>query len=281
MPRRKDEENEQPGIPAREARLLDVNHRDNSVILILDDGSSLELAEESVPPGLPETGEMLSVELLAELRLAAERKQVARMIFAMLDRRLQPLARIRDKAAEKGYSVAAVDAVLEQMASRGLYSDRRYAEAYCRDCLATKAVGRRYLIGRNRDCVSRLVGGQRIHGRIERDGGLVATAFDELSRLTPPTHAFVHVVVIQEIDMPVQQARRKIRIGIAKTHSQDAFVPHARTQPLVEHVAREVDVVGLVSLDEIELIDRVRSEQQYVRNTAILITKMYDSHGNS
>jgi GH15 family glucan-1,4-alpha-glucosidase len=32
---------------------------------------------------------------------------------------------------------------------------------------------------------------------------------------------------------------------------------------------------------EIELIDRVRSEQQYVRNTAILITTMYDSHGNA
>ncbi|MEN8008445.1 MAG: regulatory protein RecX [Candidatus Krumholzibacteriota bacterium] len=181
MPRRKDEENEQPGIPAREARLLDVNHRDNSVILILDDGSSLELAEESVPPGLPETGEMLSVELLAELRLAAERKQVARMIFAMLDRRLQPLARIRDKAAEKGYSVAAVDAVLEQMASRGLYSDRRYAEAYCRDCLATKAVGRRYLIDKLRGkrvspTVAVAVAGEVLDDRTEAELAVRAAA---------------------------------------------------------------------------------------------------------
>jgi SOS response regulatory protein OraA/RecX len=150
VPRRQDEENEQPGVPAREARLLDVCRQGNSVTLILDDGSNLELAEESLPPGLPETGEMLSAELLADLRLAAERKQVARMIFALLDRRLQPLARIRDKAAEKGYSEAAVDAVLEQMASRGLYSDRKYAEAYCRDCLAGKAVGRHYLIDKLR-----------------------------------------------------------------------------------------------------------------------------------
>ncbi len=32
---------------------------------------------------------------------------------------------------------------------------------------------------------------------------------------------------------------------------------------------------------EIELIDQVRSEQQYLRNTAILLTTVYDSHGNA
>ena len=148
--RRQDDHNEQPGLPAQEARLLDVRHQDKSVILSLDDGSTLELAPESVPAGLPEIGEMVAGELLAELRLGDERKKVARMIFAMLDRRLHPVARIRDKAKEKGYSVAAVDAVLEQMAARGLYSDQRYAEAYCRDCLAGRAVGRRYLIDKLR-----------------------------------------------------------------------------------------------------------------------------------
>ena len=148
--RRQDDNNEQPGLPAQEARLLDVRNQENSVILILDDGSSLELAAESVPPGLPETGEMVSAELLTELRFGAERKKVARMIFRMLDRRLHPVARIREKATEKGYSAAAVDAVLEQMAARGLYSDRKYAEAYCRDCLASRAVGRRYLIDKLR-----------------------------------------------------------------------------------------------------------------------------------
>ena len=148
---RPDEHSEQPGLPAREARLLDVRDGNGSVFLALDDGSTLELAPESVPVGLPEPGQMISPALLADLRLAAERKQVARLIIAMLDRRLQPVARIRDKAVEKGYSTAAVEAVLEQMASRGFYSDRHYAEAYCRDCLASRAVGRRYLVAKLRD----------------------------------------------------------------------------------------------------------------------------------
>jgi len=145
-----DEHNDQPGFPAKEARLLDVREENGSVFLMLDDGNTLELAPESVPPSLPELGEMIPPDLLDHLRLAAERKKVARLIFAILDRRLQPVARIRDKAVEKGYSQAAVDAVLDQMASRGLYSDRRYAEAYCRDCLANRAVGRRYLVSKLR-----------------------------------------------------------------------------------------------------------------------------------
>lgn len=117
----------------------------------LDDGTTLELAPGSVPAGLPEAGEMIPGPVLAGLRLAAERKLVARLVFAMLDRRLHPVARIRDKALEKGYSMAAVEAVLEQMAAQGIYSDRRYAEAYCRDCLASRAVGRRYLVTKLRD----------------------------------------------------------------------------------------------------------------------------------
>jgi len=148
---RPDESTEQPGFPTGEARLLDVRQENGSVFLALDDGSRLELAPESVPAGLPEPGAVIPPALLADIRLGAERKQVARLIFAMLDRRLQPVARIRDKIVAKGYSTAAVEAVLEQMASRGLYSDRRYAEAYCRDCLANRAVGRRYLVAKLRE----------------------------------------------------------------------------------------------------------------------------------
>jgi len=145
-----DDAMQQPGLPAGEARLLDVRRQEGSVFLALDDGSTLELAAASVPAGLPAPGEMIGGDLLAEIRLAAERKLVARMILAALDRRLQPMARLRDKALEKGYSEQAVDAVLEQMAARGLYSDRQFAEAYCRDCLATRAVGRHYLVGKLR-----------------------------------------------------------------------------------------------------------------------------------
>jgi len=148
---RPDDHEEQPGFPSGEARLLDVRQESGSVFLGLDDGTTLEVAPDAVPESLPEPGEMISPEMLADLRLAAERKLIARWIFTVLDRRLQPVARIRDKAAEKGYSRVAVDAVLEQMAARGLYSNRNYAEAYCRDCLASRAVGRRYLVSKLRE----------------------------------------------------------------------------------------------------------------------------------
>jgi SOS response regulatory protein OraA/RecX len=162
---RPDDHDQQPGFPEGEARLLDVRLMDvrqaaGIVTLVLDDGTSLEMAAGSVPPGLPKVGEIIPPGVMTEAKLAAERKQVARLVFAMLDRRLQPVARLRDKVLEKGYSMAAVEAVLEQLEAKGLYSDRKYAEAYCRDCLATRAVGRHYL-------VSKLMG-KRVSGALAK-----------------------------------------------------------------------------------------------------------------
>jgi regulatory protein len=125
--------------------LAEVREEQGSVFLALDSGEVFELAPGSVPGQLPAVGESISSPLLAEIRFAAERKQVARRVFAMLDHRLYPVARLRAKLAEHGFGESAVDAVLQQMADQGLFSDRQYAEAYCRDCLATKAVGRLYL----------------------------------------------------------------------------------------------------------------------------------------
>jgi len=125
--------------------LAAVRQEQESIFLTLDSGEVLELASASVPKNLPEVGESISSPLLAEIELAAERKIVARRLFGMLDRRLQPVARLRNKLQEAGFSDTGGDAVLQQMADQGLYSDRHYAEAYCRDCLRGKAVGRRYL----------------------------------------------------------------------------------------------------------------------------------------
>ncbi len=125
--------------------LLDVRQERETVFLTLDDGDILELAISSVPEELPEIGGSISSPLLAELRLADQRKKVARRIFSILDRRMVPVARVRKKLIEEEFSEAAVDAVLDQMSVQGLYSHRTYAAAYCRDCLATRAVGRRYL----------------------------------------------------------------------------------------------------------------------------------------
>jgi len=130
---------------------LTIREEMGSVVVCLDDGSVLEVAPASLPAGLPAVGELVPATVHLALELAAERKKVARRVFAMLDRRLQPVARLRRKLTDQGYSGQAVDEVLERMAAEGLYSDRRYAEAFCRDCLLNKAVGRRYLVSKLRE----------------------------------------------------------------------------------------------------------------------------------
>jgi len=132
-------------------RLAAMHQEPGTVRLVLDSGEVLELAPEAVPKRLPEPGGSLDSPLLTELRFAAERKKVARRVFAILDRRLPPVARLQRKLQDEGFSDEAVDAVLEQLATRGIYSHRRYAEAWCRDCLLTRTVGRRYLEAKLRE----------------------------------------------------------------------------------------------------------------------------------
>ena len=140
----------QPGFPEGEARLLGVRREGESIFFALDTGENLEVAAASVAGLAPEVGRTLSPDVLQVLREAAERKLVARRVLSLLDRRLLPVARLRSKLLEAGYRPEAVETVLDQMADRGLYSDRHFAEAWCRDCLSTRGVGRHYLLAKLR-----------------------------------------------------------------------------------------------------------------------------------
>lgn len=130
--------------------LMAIRQEQGVVSLSLSTGEVFELAPDSVPERLPAVGESLEAALVAEIREAAERKNIARRLFLLLDRRLNPVAKTRKKLLEEGFSAGSVDAVLEQMAARGLYSDRVYAAAWCRTCLLARSVGRQYLVAKLR-----------------------------------------------------------------------------------------------------------------------------------
>lgn len=129
-------------------RLVSCDEIEGGVRVVLDDGETLELAADSLPPALPVPGEVVVAEILAELRDAAWRKRAARRIFRMLDRRLSTRRSIERKLAEKGYPSGPVRDVLDRFEAAGLHSDRRYAEAWCRDTLLSRPVGRRFLVDR-------------------------------------------------------------------------------------------------------------------------------------
>lgn len=136
---------QQPGLPEGGARLLAVRQEGETVRLEVAGGIVYELAMASVPPDLPLPGAELSAEQHRAVALAAERKRAARRLFAMLDRKLQPVARLRGRLLDEGYLPEAVTAVIDAMHDQGVHSDRRFADAWCRDYLLSRAVGRRYL----------------------------------------------------------------------------------------------------------------------------------------
>ena len=130
--------------------LMSVRQEQGTVFLTLSNGEVFELAPDSVPDQLPQVGEGFDPFLLREIQMAAERKKIARRLFALLDRRLSPVAKLRKKLLEEGFIPEGIDAVLEQMSARGLYSDRTFAEAWCRDFLLNRAVGKNYMIAKLR-----------------------------------------------------------------------------------------------------------------------------------
>jgi len=137
-------------VPDAEAgiRLLSLDRGDSEARLGLSDGSVLEVAASSLPPDLPACGEVLPPPLLDALREAAVRKQIARRLFRELDRRLRTRADLRARLLAAGFPPGPVDEVLDRFAETGVHSDRRFAEAWCRDALRARPVGRRLLADR-------------------------------------------------------------------------------------------------------------------------------------
>jgi len=133
-------------VKAESGRVLrDCRVVDGTARIALDDGEILELAADSLPPALPRPGEPVPDETLALLRAAARRKAIARRVFRLLDRRLHGRVELERKLAADGFAAGEVAAVLDRFAAEGLVDDHRLAEAWCRDTLRDRPVGRRYL----------------------------------------------------------------------------------------------------------------------------------------
>ena len=130
--------------------LVAVEVHPTGVVLRLDDGEELTIAADALPADLPDVGGSLGSPLLQRLRTAAARKQAARRLFELLARRLWTRQRLERKLTAEGLPPAAVTAVLDEAAARGIHSDRHVAEAYCRDALRTRTVGRAWLVDRLR-----------------------------------------------------------------------------------------------------------------------------------
>lgn len=128
--------------------LLAVARREGGVTVTLSGGETLELAPDALPAGLPPPGQAVPPDVLAQLRAAADRKAIAKRVFSLLDRRPWTLGRLRARLAADGYPEPAVAAVLARFAAEGLVDDRRFAEAFVRDALRRKAVGRLWLRAR-------------------------------------------------------------------------------------------------------------------------------------
>lgn len=131
--------------------IVRLEEQPGAVVIHLDGGEVLTVAPDAVPDQLPAPGGSVSSPLLHALREAAARKLAARALLALLDRKRWTTARLRAKLLAQGHPEAAVEAVIARAEEQGLHHDRDYADAFCRDALLRKAVGRRWLEAKLRE----------------------------------------------------------------------------------------------------------------------------------
>ena len=115
----------QPDLPSGSARLLAVRREGETAWLEVEGGITYELAASSLPPDLPLPGGDLDAGQHRDVALAAERKRAARRLFALLDRRLRPVAALRERLLDEGFVPEAVAAVTEPRHERGAHWARK------------------------------------------------------------------------------------------------------------------------------------------------------------
>jgi regulatory protein len=115
------------------------------LLLTTSDGATWEVAPSAPEARGLEVGDALDAPALDGLRFAAGRKAAAREALERLGRRFHSARRLRLRLLQSGHEEAAVDAVVAQLLEQGVLDDVRFAEAWCRDQLARKPVGRRWL----------------------------------------------------------------------------------------------------------------------------------------
>lgn len=126
------------------------NEEQRAVQVELSDGTSLDLAADAVEARELHPGLELSSDQLELLRLADERKRIARQVFSWLDRRPRTRLDLQRRLLERGFQRVAIDPVLDRFEVEGLVDDRAFAEQFGRERLRTRPVGPHWLTGRLR-----------------------------------------------------------------------------------------------------------------------------------
>ena len=114
---------------------------DRTCTVVLSDGRHFELAASAPELEFAVAGRRVDVALFGQLEHAAERRRLARRVFALLNRRPTTRARLREKLLTETQDTMALDAVLAEFEAQGLVDDRAFAAQFVEDQLRARCIG--------------------------------------------------------------------------------------------------------------------------------------------
>lgn len=174
---------------------VEFDETQRTLAVVFDDGTRLELAPDApeargITPGL-----RLSAVERAGLEAAAARKQIARDVFAMLDRRARTRADLHQRLVARGHQEQQVDQVLDRCVSEGLVDDLAFARGWAQAQLRRRGVGTRWLHARLRQ-----LGVDEAHVRL---------VLEEIQAETDEVEQAVRALATRRLDLEVEAQRRR------------------------------------------------------------------------
>jgi regulatory protein len=128
-----------------------VEEEGQGVEVFLNDGSSFRVAGDAPELRGLRPGRPLTAPELEGLRDAADRREIARRVFAWLERRAHARGRLRQKLIDLDFNPRSVDVVLDQFEARGLLDDEKFARLFVGDQLRKRPVGTLWLLAKLRE----------------------------------------------------------------------------------------------------------------------------------
>jgi len=118
--------------------------------LIIDGKFSLVISTDVLVQFGLRSGDQVDENVLTKIRAAEELYHAKRKALEYLSRRMHSEKEIAQKLQKKGFSVEAVQRLVDDFRSSGYLNDTQFAVAYVADCLQKRPIGRRSLTQRLR-----------------------------------------------------------------------------------------------------------------------------------
>ena len=110
-------------------------------IIILDDGTFIEISEEVLHSNPVHPGDELTPNKLKELTTSEQKQNLRNSALNLLSFRMRSLSELKRRLLKKGYDIQDIEPLLEEFDAKNILNDSEFALAFSRDKIRSRGIG--------------------------------------------------------------------------------------------------------------------------------------------